>query len=141
MKTKTKNMYRFLSFLLVSVFIASCSSTDDNTTDDKQKEQVQKEEQTSSEFKIVGKWILYEDFDTKGLSDEKGTFIFQDNGEVIMVKDVKNQKKGKYEFSQEFKTLSIEGEMVDIEIEDNNNVLLKGKHSSGNKFVSKLVRQ
>ena len=134
-------MYRFLLLILLSLFIVSCDSTDTNASDEKQKEKVQKEEQTTTEFKIVGKWILYEDFDRRGLNKEKGTLIFQDNGEVIMVEDVKNQKKAKYEFSQEFKTISIEGEMVDIEIEDNNNVLLKGKHSSGNKFVSKLVRQ
>jgi hypothetical protein len=134
-------MFRKLLILPLLLFSLFACNSDTNARDEKQKEQVQKEEQTTTEFKIVGKWILYEDFDRRGLNNEEGTFIFQDNGVVIMVKDVKNQKKAKYEFSQEFKTLSIEGEMVDIEIEDNNNVLLKGKNSSGNKFVSKLVRQ
>lgn len=134
-------MYRLLLITITGLFIVSCSSADDKSTDEKQEEQIQKEAQTSSEFKIVGKWILYEDFDTKGLRDEKATIIFKDNGDATYIEDVKNQRTLKYEFSQEFKTLSIEGEIVDVEIEDNNNVLLKGKHNSGNKFVSKLVRQ
>ena len=104
-------------------------------------EKAQKVERNSSQFAIIGKWILYEDVDRNGLENEKATFIFQENGEVKMVENIKSQKMGKYEFSQKFNTLTIEGEMVDIEIVDNNNVLLKGKHSSGNKFVSQLVRQ
>lgn len=124
----------FLIFT-VSILFFSCNNTGSS------EESVKSEGNISSDFNIIGKWILYEDVDTKGFNDEKGTFIFQENGEVIMVQNVKNQKNGKYEFSQKFKTLSIEGEMVDIEIVDEDNILLKGKHDSGNKWVSQLVRQ
>ena len=134
-------MYRALLFIVVSSLIVSCSSSHDDTITKKKDEKAQKVEQTSSQFVIIGKWILYEDVDRNGLEDEKATFIFQENGEVKMVENIKSQKIGKYEFSQKFNTLTIEGEMVDIEIVDNNNVLLKGKHGSGNKFVSQLVRQ
>jgi hypothetical protein len=134
-------MYRALLFIVVSSLIVSCSSSHDDTITKKQDEKAQKVEQTSSQFVIIGKWLLYEDVDRNGLENEKATFIFQENGEVKMVENIKSQKIGKYEFSQKFNTLTIEGEMVDIEIVDNNNVLLKGKHGSGNKFVSQLVRQ
>lgn len=134
-------MNRIVLFFTVCSLVVSCSSNNNETTTEKQEGQTKQEAEASSEFDIIGKWILYEDVDRKGFNDEKGTFIFQENGEVIMVQNVKNQKNGKYEFSQKFKTLSIEGEMVDIEIVDEDNILLKGKHDSGNKFVSQLVRQ
>ena len=134
-------MYRALLFIVVSSLIVSCSSSHDDTITKKKDEKAQKVERNSSQFAIIGKWILYEDVDRNGLENEKATVIFQENGEVKMVENIKSQKMGKYEFSQKFNTLTIEGEMVDIEIVDNNNVLLKGKHSSGNKFVSQLVRQ
>ena len=51
----------------------------------------------------------------------------------------RNRSILKYEFSQEFKTLSVGGEILDVEILDNNNVLVTG--SSGNEFVSQMVRQ
>ena len=121
-------MNKILLFFTVCSLIVSCRYEEVVTV-------------TSPEFDIIGKWILYEDVDIKGLKDEKGTFIFQENGSMIMVQNVKNQKNCKYEFSQKFKTLTIEEEMVDIEIVDNDNIILKGKHSSGNKFVSQLIRQ
>ena len=134
-------MNRILLFFTLCFFVASCGSNNNETNTQKKDDQTNQKTETSAEFDIVGKWLMYEDVDRKGLSDEKGTFIFRENGDVTLVENDKNQKNSKYEFSLKFKTLTIEGETLDIEIIDKNNLLLKGKHESGNKWVSQLVRQ
>jgi len=134
-------MNRILLFFTLCFFVASCGSNNNETNTQKKDDQTNQKTETSSEFDIVGKWIAYEDVDRKGLSDESGTMIFKENGDVTLVENDKNQKNRKYEFSLKFKTLTIEGETVDIEIIDKNNILVKGKHESGDKWVSQLVRQ
>jgi hypothetical protein len=142
-------MNRILLFFTLCFFVASCGSNSNETNTQKKEEQTNQKKddqtnqktETSAEFDIVGKWIMYEDVDRKGLSDERGTIIFKENGELIFIKDDENQDNGKYEFSLKFKTLTLDEELVDIEIIDKNNLLLKGKHESGNKWVSQLVRQ
>jgi hypothetical protein len=134
-------MNRILLFFTLCFFVASCGSNNNETNTQKKDDQTTQKTENSAEFDIVGKWIMYEDVDRKGLSDERGTMIFKENGDFTFVKNDKNQKNSKYEFSLKFKTLTIEGETVDIEIIDKNNILLKGKHESGNKWVSQLVRQ
>ncbi len=127
---------KILGFIfLLGAVLTSCNNSSNSDNSEKT------EQQTSTEFSIIGKWMLYEDTDKRGLTKERGTFIFKKNGEFTMFRNTKDQKNGKYEFSAEFKTLSIEGEIVDIEIKDNDNILLKGEHNSGNKFESQLVRQ
>ena len=134
-------MNKNLLFFTVFYLIVSCSSNNDETITEKQEEQTKQVMETSSEFNIIGEWILYENIDRKGLNDENLTFIFQENGKMMFYNYINNLKNGKYEFSQKFKTLTIRGQMVDIEIVDEDNILLKAKDSNGNKHMGQLVRQ
>lgn len=131
-------MQRVFLLLFVSSFLLSCNSGNELPIAE---EQIQQEEPTPVGIKLIGKWILYEDVDTKGFNDKKSTLIFQENGEVTIVLSAKKQKTGKYEFNEELNTLAIEGESVDVEMIDKDNIRLHGKHRRGKKFVSQLVRQ
>lgn len=139
-----------IHFLLLasSIVLLSCgdSSSEEGTESklDEGKAQHGLAVDETVDFDIVGKWALYEDED---LEKKKGTFIFKEKGEMIMIENSKNQNKGIYEFDSEFMTLSLSDrngestEIVDVEIVDNDNVLLKGRHVSGNEFTSLLVRK
>ena len=136
-------MKKLLIITLIGLFTISCSSSEANTQESDPPASLMDRniEPSTPKFTIVGKWIIYEDVDKRGLQDEKATIIFKENGDATLIENVKNHSTLKYEFSQEFKTLSVDGEIVDVEILDNNNVLVTGRHSSGNEFVSQMVRQ
>ena len=135
------DMKKLLILSLIGLFTISCSSSDTNTQESDPPASLMDRniEPSTPKFTIVGKWIIYEDVDKRRLSKEKATIIFKENGDATWIENTKNRSILKYEFSQEFKTLSVGGEILDVEILDNNNVLVTG--SSGNEFVSQMVRQ
>lgn len=96
--------------------------------------------QTETEYSIIGKWTLFEDVEENGLTRAKATMIFKENGGVIMFSNTKDKKEGKYVFDFEVLTLEIEGELVNVEVVDKDNLKLLGKHPSGTEFTSQLVR-
>jgi hypothetical protein len=97
-------------------------------------------ENSYENFDIVGKWILYEDVDKKGLTDQQSTLIFKEDGNLILIRDTRNFKNAKYELNVKYKTLIIDRVIVEIDILDKDNIRIYGKHISGNKFQSQLVR-
>jgi hypothetical protein len=97
-------------------------------------------ENSYENFDIIGKWILYEDVDKKGLTDQNSTLIFKEDGNLTLIRDTRNFKNGKYELNVKYKTLIIDRDIVEIDIIDKDNIRIYGKHISGNKFQSQLVR-
>jgi len=128
MKNNIKSMTFLLFLLMGSNTLFAQETTNEAETD----------------FTIVGKWEMYEDQDTNRF---RATFIFKEGGEMVMIRNVKDQKKGTYLFDSEFMTLSISDpngenvEISDVEVVNNDKVLIKGRHASGNKFTNLLLRQ
>lgn len=102
--------------------------------------EVEPKENSYENFDIIGKWILYEDVDRKGLTDQHSTLIFKEDGILTLIRDTSNYKNGKYEFNVKYKTLIIDKNIAEIYIIDKDNIRFYGKHTSGNKFQSQLVR-
>ena len=72
-------------FFALNLVFASC---DNSSSDESNIEKEDTEAASDRDFQIIGKWVMFEDQD---LDRKRGTFIFKSDGEVVMIRNVKNQ--------------------------------------------------
>jgi pSer/pThr/pTyr-binding forkhead associated (FHA) protein len=95
---------------------------------------------------LIGKWILYEDYDTHGKTKIEGSIVFRGDGTYLGIDNGEIEGGGNYSFDDELMILTVSEknediQKVELEVLNTNEVLIKGKHKSGTRWTALMERQ
>ncbi len=95
---------------------------------------------------LIGKWTMYEDYDTHGKTRNEGSVVFRNDGTYLGIDNGEIDGGGKFSFDEELMILSVSEdnqnfEKVELEVLNINEVLIKGKHHSGTRWTNLMERQ
>ena len=95
---------------------------------------------------LIGKWTMYEDYDTHGKTRNKGSVVFRNDGTYLGIDNGEIDGGGKFSFDEELMILSVSEDnqnfdKVELEVLNKNEVLIKGKHHSGSRWTNLMERQ
>ena len=95
---------------------------------------------------LIGKWTIYDDYDTHGKTKKEGNIVFRNDGTFLGIDNGEIDGEGKFSFDDELMILSIsenneELEKVELEVLNKNEVLIKGKYHSGKRYTALMERQ
>jgi pSer/pThr/pTyr-binding forkhead associated (FHA) protein len=95
---------------------------------------------------LIGKWTMYEDYDTHGKTRNEGSVVFRNDGTYLGIDNGEIDGGGKFSFDEELMILSVSEdnqnfEKVELEVLNINEVLIKGKHHSGSRWTNLMERQ
>jgi hypothetical protein len=95
---------------------------------------------------LIGKWTIYEDYDTHGKTKKEGNIVFRNDGTLLGIDNGEIDGEGKFSFDDELMILTVSEknediQKVELEVLNTNEVLIKGKYHSGKRYTALMERQ